>query len=890
MRQSAIQSLACLMLLAAAASSTQAATYYVSNGSLSDNNSGTNTVFPWKTIAKVNATAKAGDTVLFARGGVWEETLQVKSGVTYADYKSSGAKPVIRGSTDVGKLSWSVYSGNIRVADASKLNVGTIAQLYLNGVRLNRARHPNIGKGDWGSTSHYFKIAADTPSGANYLTPAAGVIPSGADLGGAVAYVRNVDYALLDYDVTGVIGGQLQLKLRLLDPRFTQTDYPYDIKAGWGYWLENKLWMLDSPGEWYYDAAARKLYAWMPNGASPSGQALMAAVRANAIVATGATDFTIRNMEVSETAADGIVMQGAARATVSGVSVNRPGAKGIAITASTSSTLDSLLVQDSVRHGIWMGDFRYAETSPSSSINLTNSTIRNAGRGYYAHSAVMLGDGGTVSNNIIENSSYIGLHAWKNSVISGNLIKNSCLDFDDCGAIYAIGRGETGRPEGYPLNLTIRNNFVDGAPASPDGNAGGGGATKGIYMDDFARASKVQNNFVMGTAVGYMLHFARDIEVSGNFSFNNRVSEVWLQENTVNNPFDCTTYGLTPCDASNYLVGNNFFNNTFVSTGAASILWQSSDFASTGDFASYSANTYAAMSNRFMVRDEFGASVRPSMTLAQWKALGKDVQSTMFSTVPSVTALANATSLVQDGTFDLSGQGWTSYNGDALAVGSGCLDTKCMSVTPRSAAEKLADGRSKFIYYTTQGFAVQAGKQYLVAFDVRAALPGESLYAVVRDPAAGYKEVTTQGPVDLKTTWQRVHRLLTANSTVNGTARLDIEIHANGTVYIDNVRLLEAKTTSGTEGAIAFYNANPASVTFNCPASDQNRCSQYVDLRTGTAVTFPLTMAAKTAKIAVWKSSPWQDSDGDGVPNSVDACPNTLVDEGTDERGCAIGQ
>lgn len=873
------------MLLAAVSPMTHAATYYVSNGSWGDGNSGTSTVFPWKTIQKVNATAKAGDTVLFARGSSWEETLVVKSNVTYADY-GSGAKPVIRGSRDVGKLTWAVYSGNIRVADASSLNISDIAQMYLNGVRMTRAKHPNTGKGDWGSTSRYLKIAVDTPSGSNYLTPATGAIPTGADLVGAVAHIRNVDYALLDYDVTGVVGAQLQLKQRVLDPRFSQMDYPYDIRAGWGYWLENKLWMLDSPGEWYYDTKARKLYAWMPNGASPSGQALTAAVRANAIIAVGATDFTIRNIEVRETAGDGIIIQGAARANVVGVTVNRPGAKGIAITASTSSTLDALLVQDSVRHGIWMGDFRAPETSPSSTINLSNSTVRNAGRGYYALSAVMLGDGGNVSNNIIENSSYIGLHAWKNSNISGNLIKNSCLDFDDCGAIYSIGRGEAGRPNGYPLNLTIRNNFVDGAPASPDGNPYGGGATKGIYMDDFARASKVQNNFVMGTAVGYMLHFARDTEVSGNLSFNNRVAEAWLQENRPAT-FDCASYGLAPCDASNYLMGNNFFNNAFVSTGGGPILWQSSDFASTSDFANYSANTYASLSNRFIVQDQAGG---PNLTLAQWQALGKDAQSTVFSTIPSVAVVPNAVSLVPDGSFDASGQGWTSYNGDALVVSSGCLDSKCMSVTPTAAAGSLPDGRKVFIFYTAQQFSIQAGKKYLVAFDVRATTGGESLYAVVRDNAAGYQEVTSPGPVELKTTWQRVHRVLTANSTVNGTARLDIEMHANSTVYIDNVRLIEATTTSGTDGAMAFYNAGASSVSFNCPASDQSRCGQYVDLRTRAALTFPLAVAPKTSRIAVWASSPWLDSDGDGVPDAADACPNTPAGDGVDERGCAIGQ
>ena len=71
--------------------------YYVSpNGS--DSNNGTSPYYPWKSIAKVNATTlKSGDAVLFERGGEYRGKITATAGVTYSAY-GTGAKPIINGS------------------------------------------------------------------------------------------------------------------------------------------------------------------------------------------------------------------------------------------------------------------------------------------------------------------------------------------------------------------------------------------------------------------------------------------------------------------------------------------------------------------------------------------------------------------------------------------------------------------------------------------------------------------------------------------------------------------------------------------------------------------------------------------------------------------------
>lgn len=79
--------------------------YYVSNSG-SDNNSGISTTSPWQTVAKVvsfEPSLRAGDCVLFQRGGTWNEELTISnvngtqsSPITFGNY-GTGNLPVLDG-------------------------------------------------------------------------------------------------------------------------------------------------------------------------------------------------------------------------------------------------------------------------------------------------------------------------------------------------------------------------------------------------------------------------------------------------------------------------------------------------------------------------------------------------------------------------------------------------------------------------------------------------------------------------------------------------------------------------------------------------------------------------------------------------------------------------
>ncbi|HWY20898.1 MAG TPA: hypothetical protein VNX26_06720 [Candidatus Acidoferrum sp.] len=95
-----------------------ATTYYVSSSTGNDANSGTSSGAAWQTVAKVNGqTFLPGDSILFKRGDVWNESLATASSgssgnpITFDAY-GSGAAPNLTGYYAVPALAWVLVTGN----------------------------------------------------------------------------------------------------------------------------------------------------------------------------------------------------------------------------------------------------------------------------------------------------------------------------------------------------------------------------------------------------------------------------------------------------------------------------------------------------------------------------------------------------------------------------------------------------------------------------------------------------------------------------------------------------------------------------------------------------------------------------------------------------------
>ncbi|MCK9276031.1 MAG: right-handed parallel beta-helix repeat-containing protein [Syntrophales bacterium] len=147
-----------------------AATYYVDSSQGNNNNNGTSQSAPWRTISKVNAGAfRAGDTILFKRGGVWYETLIVKwsgqSGnpITFGAY-GSGNLPLIDGQKTRETV---LCKGNSYVNfDSIEVRNSTTNGFYLVGdTRSGYALHINFTNCIASRCSHHgFKCGQDVGS------------------------------------------------------------------------------------------------------------------------------------------------------------------------------------------------------------------------------------------------------------------------------------------------------------------------------------------------------------------------------------------------------------------------------------------------------------------------------------------------------------------------------------------------------------------------------------------------------------------------------------------------------------------------------------------------------------------------------------------------------
>ena len=108
-------------------------TFYVSNNG-DDTKDGLSPSTAWKTISKVNGrTFLPGDAVLFERGGVWRETLEVPSGGNSTNYLyfgsyGSGSNPQILGSK--GATTWTNQGGNVWKSDVTFTNPRSLYPNY----------------------------------------------------------------------------------------------------------------------------------------------------------------------------------------------------------------------------------------------------------------------------------------------------------------------------------------------------------------------------------------------------------------------------------------------------------------------------------------------------------------------------------------------------------------------------------------------------------------------------------------------------------------------------------------------------------------------------------------------------------------------------------------
>ncbi|MBP8824670.1 MAG: right-handed parallel beta-helix repeat-containing protein, partial [Flavobacteriales bacterium] len=692
-----------------------AADFYVSPTG-NDANNGTSQSTPWKTINRVNQATyglQPGDRVLFLRGGTWRgELLLGSSGtagqpITVGAY-GTGAKPLIKGSEPVG--GWSVHQGNIWRAS---LSADKVAQLYVNGSRMTMARYPNTGwlQNDQGSGSQLQSNDLNQPNG--YWN-------------GATCVLRSSNWSFDTMRVSSYSSGTLQ---------FT-SPVTYLANNPWGFYMRGKLSELDSPGEWYYDKAAQRLYLWPMNGGNPNSMTVEAAVYKNGVNCFWQrTYLKVQDLEFRHQTIAGIRNDGASNVTISGC-LFRDLYHGVS-SAGQASIVSGNEFHDTYATAAFLLDHNaLVEGNTCNHIALLEGEGESVW-GYFGIRAT--GTNVVIRGNRLDSIGYIGISAGSNALVERNVVLHAVALLNDGGSIAFD----------HANGMVIQDNIV----GDPIGRLDNGVAMVTPYHENMTMGIYFGNTSIMNTVVqrntvygchGAGIHVDHTMVTSGvqvkdNVLFNN---DVQLSMSDYSN--NVGTGATPPYYVANY--NDVYSGNVMYCLTKDQLCIQQHNVYSANpvDFGTYTNNRYFNPYNELSIKVINFIAGNKVYTLERWRAdRGEDAGSKRSPLrLPEYSTTQELSSnLVAKGNFNSSADGWTGWptNGQLtripMANGNGALK---VYLPDASMYPSLS-------IHQTDYFPIQNGAWYRVKFNQKSNANGQF--------TVGIKGQSTIG--NPYTTWQR---------------------------------------------------------------------------------------------------------------------------------------
>lgn len=774
---------------------------------------------------------------------------------------------------------------NVRV----ETTLGGVLGVFDSGRAINVAHHPNRGYNPLHPVSLYYSISQDSDqtvvSGrtvSTYVTTGSDLkLPSGATLTpGTEIRIRTYDWTLDERKIASVSGARINLD--------QPTDYP--LFKGWGYFLVGKLWMLDEPGESFFDTATNTVYVWMADSKTPGDR------------------VSISQVDV------GIDIDKASHVVVDGIAIRYSGT-GMRLKLANNLTLRNMVVEDVLGRGVdatqsatvEIGTSRFARTGRAaisgidlgyslsnffihendifeSGVRLNGNAVTNLPADIMA--AVQPGTSARITGNSIRGVSYAAIMPLQNSVVSDNHIENACLVLDDCGAIYVQ------RQNSY---TTINHNTVVHVVGSPEGKPTDHFTlAQGIYLDAGTTEATISNNTVVDAYDGIHVHDAANNRIENNTLYGNRRYQIWMQEDR---------NALRP---EGDVYGNEVRGNKFFQTGSIPPIRHDTVYASTDAAASYDDNLYFTLVSPSMAAERWSTGW-DTHSFPKWQSLttgsgvprnldplGKEVNS---NTIGYAAYRVTGSNIVPNGNLANGVLGWSAWNqtspyGQLSVVG--CVPGKCL---------RYVAGGSKGLV-SSPNFSVVQGQWYRLSFDLQGSAANQTFTPIVRRGGGGsngYEKLMTPAALTATTAWQRFSLTFQSTKTVNANdpvtgdlgARVDLDSVAPGqAVSITNLELVPISAFAASLRTNILLNPSAETTTVDCPFSgaDASFCSESIRFSDAQHVDWPYTLGPRDSEIIYTADSTLTDADNDGIPDTQDTCASTLGGQSVNAKGCAFTQ
>jgi len=568
----------------------QAQTYHVSstNPAAADSNPGTQAQ-PWRTLARVQqviATLRAGDQVLFERGGVYSGTLDLNnvSGalgnpIIFAAY-GTGAEPIINGLETL--TNWTALGSSRWEATCSGCGTA-INHLLINGQTQRIARYPNIDEGDEG----YLYI--DSASGRTAITD--DVLAGGPNWVGGELVTRSIAWILDRMRIQTQVGSTLT----------TANPANYDLLPGWGYFIQNHPAALDRQGEWLYNSTTNKVTLYSTT--NPASSRVQVTT-----VDTLWRMVNVRYIELRDVALHGgdeftLLIDTCTSVKLERVQLLYGGGEALRTGGCSALEIGNSRAAWALNFGLRISDCQNCRIHHSVIEQIAMfAGMGKSGDGQY-NGVVLNGSNSIFEYNTVRYTGYLGVRVEGANIIRYNVVSYFNSVKVDGGGIYCWESNGS----------SIIGNVVLHGEGSDAGIAWTSTATHGIYIDDNSEKIVVRDNSVgYITGSGILLHNTRTVEVVNNTLFAVREQGISLADG------DLSTYNVE----ASLIENNQVFNLGTQSAGVSAISPMGASFLQ--GLGTLRNNAYCNPTIDMTARLNYrpgGVTFNNELSLPQWQTL-----------------------------------------------------------------------------------------------------------------------------------------------------------------------------------------------------------------------------------------------------------------------------